>query len=52
MAHAFDVATSGRPGPVVVAISEEMQKDLADGAGPAAGPVLPPIPAPDALRAA
>jgi acetolactate synthase-1/2/3 large subunit len=26
MAHAFDVATSGRPGPVVVAISEEMQK--------------------------
>jgi acetolactate synthase-1/2/3 large subunit len=49
MAHAFDVATSGRPGPVVVAISEEMQKDLA--AVPDIGPakVLPPHPAPDAL---
>ena len=49
MAHAFDVATSGRPGPVVVAISEEMQKRLA--AVPDIGPaeVLPPHPAPDAL---
>jgi acetolactate synthase-1/2/3 large subunit len=49
MAHAFDVATSGRPGPVVVAISEEMQKHLA--AVPDIGPqqVLPPHPAPDAL---
>ena len=49
MAHAFDVATSGRPGPVVVAISEEMQKDLVavPDIGPA--PVLPPHPAPDAL---
>jgi acetolactate synthase-1/2/3 large subunit len=49
MAHAFDVATSGRPGPVVVAISEEMQKELASV--PDIGPanVLPPHPAPDAL---
>ena len=49
MAHAFDVATSGRPGPVVVAISEEMQKDLVSvpDIGPAA--VLPPHPAPDAI---
>ncbi|MBX6743683.1 MAG: thiamine pyrophosphate-binding protein [Acetobacteraceae bacterium] len=49
MAHAFDVATSGRPGPVVVAISEEMQKELAavPDIGPA--PVLPPHPAPEAL---
>jgi acetolactate synthase-1/2/3 large subunit len=49
MAHAFDVARSGRPGPVVVAISEEMQKDLAavPDIGPAA--VLPPHPAPDAI---
>lgn len=49
MAHAFDVATSGRPGPVVVAISEEMQKRLA--AAPDIGPadVLPPHPAPEAL---
>ena len=27
IAHAVDVATSGRPGPVVIALSEEMQKD-------------------------
>jgi acetolactate synthase-1/2/3 large subunit len=49
MAHAFDVAVSGRPGPVVVAISEEMQKDLAGvpDIGPAA--VLPPYPAPEAM---
>lgn len=49
MAHAFDVAVSGRPGPVVVAISEEMQKDLV--AVPDIGPakVLPAHPAPDAI---
>ncbi|MDN3565501.1 thiamine pyrophosphate-binding protein [Paeniroseomonas aquatica] len=49
IAHAFDVATSGRPGPVVVAISEEMQKHMASvpDIGPAA--VLPPHPAPDAM---
>jgi acetolactate synthase-1/2/3 large subunit len=28
VAHAVDVATSGRPGPVVIALSEEMQKHL------------------------
>ncbi len=28
VAHAVDVATSGRPGPVVIALSEEMQKRL------------------------
>jgi acetolactate synthase-1/2/3 large subunit len=28
VAHAVDVAISGRPGPVVIALSEEMQKDL------------------------
>lgn len=27
VAHAIDVATTGRPGPVVIALSEEMQKD-------------------------
>jgi acetolactate synthase-1/2/3 large subunit len=49
MAHASDVATSGRPGPVVVAISEEMQKHQAEvpDIGPAT--VLPPHPAPEAL---
>ena len=30
VAHAMDVAMSGRPGPVVVALSEEMQKDLVE----------------------
>jgi acetolactate synthase I/II/III large subunit len=30
VAHATDVATSGRPGPVVIALSEEMQKDMAE----------------------
>ena len=30
VAHAVDVATSGRPGPVVVALSEEMQKHVAE----------------------
>jgi acetolactate synthase-1/2/3 large subunit len=50
MAHAFDVAVSGRPGPVVIAISEEMQKRMA--AVPDIGPatVLPPHPAPDAVE--
>ncbi|MCA3315180.1 MAG: thiamine pyrophosphate-binding protein [Roseomonas sp.] len=49
MAHAFDVAVSGRPGPVVIAISEEMQKRMASV--PDIGPanVLPPYPAPDAV---
>jgi acetolactate synthase-1/2/3 large subunit len=51
MAHAFDVAVSGRPGPVVVAISEEMQKHRV--AVPDLGParVLPPHPAPEAIPA-
>jgi acetolactate synthase-1/2/3 large subunit len=49
MAHAFDVAVSGRPGPVVVAISEEMQKHVAAVPDIGPGPVLPPHPAPDAL---
>ncbi|MDO9707323.1 thiamine pyrophosphate-dependent enzyme [Paracraurococcus lichenis] len=49
MAHAFDVATSGRPGPVVVAISEEMQKELAVVPDLPPAPVFPPHPAPEAL---
>jgi acetolactate synthase-1/2/3 large subunit len=49
MAHAFDVATSGRPGPVVVAISEEMQKRLANVPDIGPADVLPPHPAPEAL---
>jgi acetolactate synthase-1/2/3 large subunit len=38
VAHAVDVATSGRPGPVVIALSEEMQKEMAQV------PDLPRIP--------
>jgi acetolactate synthase-1/2/3 large subunit len=49
MAHAFDVATSGRPGPVVVAISEEMQKHLATVPDLPPADILPPSPAPDAI---
>ena len=30
IAHAVDVATSGRPGPVVIALSEEMQRIMVD----------------------
>ncbi|MEI7710372.1 MAG: thiamine pyrophosphate-dependent enzyme [Rhodospirillales bacterium] len=30
IAHAVDVATSGRPGPVVIALSEEMQRIVVD----------------------
>ena len=49
MAHAFDVAVSGRPGPVVVALSEEMQKHLAAVPDIGPQPMLPPYPAPDAI---
>ncbi|MCZ8146990.1 MAG: thiamine pyrophosphate-binding protein, partial [Roseomonas sp.] len=49
MAHAFDVAISGRPGPVVVALSEEMQKHLAAVPDIGPQPMLPPHPAPDAI---
>jgi acetolactate synthase I/II/III large subunit len=46
VAHAVDVATSGRPGPVVIAISEEMQKTIVDV--PDIGPSAVARPAPDA----
>lgn len=49
MAHAFDVAVSGRPGPVVIAISEEMQKRMANVPDIGPADVLPPHPAPDAV---
>jgi acetolactate synthase-1/2/3 large subunit len=49
VARAIDVATTGRPGPVVIALSEEMQHAMA--AVPDLGPqmVHPPAPAPEAL---
>ncbi len=45
IAHAVDVAMSGRPGPVVIAISEEMQKHLVDV--PDIGPADVSVPHPD-----
>ncbi len=45
IAHAVDVATSGRPGPVVIAISEEMQKHLVEV--PDIGPAAVSVPHPD-----
>ena len=49
IAHAFDVAVSGRPGPVVVALSEEMQKHVASVPDIGPGQVLPAHPAPEAI---
>ena len=50
VAHAVDVATTGRPGPVVIALSEEMQKHLVEvpDIGPAA--ISRPQPDPAALQ--
>jgi acetolactate synthase-1/2/3 large subunit len=45
IAHACDVATSGRPGPVVIALSEEMQKTLVGV--PDVGPASVSVPHPD-----
>ena len=45
VAHAVDVATAGRPGPVVIALSEEMQKRTASV--PDLGPIRVSRPQPD-----
>jgi acetolactate synthase-1/2/3 large subunit len=49
VAHAVDVAISGRPGPVVLALPEDMQRQIAEvpDIGPAA--IAPPRPDPAAL---
>ena len=49
VAHAVDVATTGRPGPVVIALSEEMQKHLVDVPDLARAPVFSALPDPAAL---
>ncbi len=49
VAHAVDVATSGRPGPVVIALSEEMQKDTVNVTDIPRRVVSPAFPDPDAL---
>ncbi len=51
VAHAVDVATTGRPGPVVIALSEEMQKHLVDVPDLAPLPVTAPQPDPAGLHA-
>jgi acetolactate synthase I/II/III large subunit len=51
VAHAVDVATSGRPGPVVIALSEEMQKDLVEVADIGHAHVTVPQPDPAAMQA-
>ncbi len=50
VAHAVDVATSGRPGPVVIALSEEMQKHLVTV--PDIGPAQVSRPHPDPVAMA
>jgi acetolactate synthase I/II/III large subunit len=50
VAHAVDVATSGRPGPVVIALSEEMQKDQVSVPDVPRVPVSVAFPDPDALQ--
>ena len=46
----MDVATSGRPGPVVIALSEEMQKEIAEVPDLPRVPVSPAHPDPAALQ--
>src|ERR1700757_1808162 len=49
VAHAVDVAVSGRPGPVVIALSEEMQKDMIEVPALPRATVAPAYPDPAAL---
>ncbi len=49
LAHAVDVAVSGRPGPVVIALPEEMQAARARAAIPGPARVAPAHPDPAAL---
>ena len=50
VAHAMDVATTGRPGPVVIALSEEMQKVPVSVADVGRAPVYAPLPDPRAME--
>jgi acetolactate synthase-1/2/3 large subunit len=49
VAHAVDVAMSGRPGPVVIALSEEMQKHIVEVPDIGRADIAPPLPDPAAL---
>ena len=50
VAHAVDVATTGRPGPVVVALSEEMQQSCVEVPDIGRAPLFRPHPDPAALE--
>ena len=50
IAHAVDVATTGRPGPVVIALSEEMQRHVAEVADLPRGEVSVAYPDPAAME--
>lgn len=47
--HAYHIAMSGRPGPVVLALPEDMLRDLADAAPGPYVKVADPAPTPDAI---
>jgi len=49
VAHAVDVATSARPGPVVVALSEEMQRDTVEATDVPRAAVIPASPDPTTM---
>jgi acetolactate synthase I/II/III large subunit len=49
VAHAVDVAVSGRPGPVVIALSEEMQRDMIEMPDLPRAQIAPAHPDPAAL---
>ena len=49
VAHAVDVATSGRPGPVVIALSEEMQREMVDVPDLPRARLRPPMPDPRSI---
>ena len=51
VAHAVDVACSGRPGPVVIALSEEMQKAVVEVADIPRARVAAPQPDPAGMQA-
>jgi len=51
VAHAMDVATTGRPGPVVIALSEEMQKHSVSVPDIGRAPLSTGLPDPAALAA-
>ncbi|HUK59649.1 MAG TPA: thiamine pyrophosphate-binding protein [Stellaceae bacterium] len=51
VSRAFHVATSGRPGPVVLALPEDMLEELADASDAAPYSRIEPHPGPDQMRA-